>query len=160
MNDTDEEIDTAEIEEEDWIDYMKRSTDEAMESMKTAKLQCWIKTYRRMKWRLAMRLASLPEERWVMKSAGWNPELSTKYKTYRAVGSPKKRWDDEINDFLSPERTEDEISNVERNNNEWVKAAKDQEGWKKWKTNSESRQQHLPAQGTSAEGERLTVYDT
>ena len=26
MNDTDEEIDTAESEEEDWIDYMKRST--------------------------------------------------------------------------------------------------------------------------------------
>ena len=37
MNDTDEEIDTAEIEEGDWIDYMKRSTDEAMERMKTAK---------------------------------------------------------------------------------------------------------------------------
>ena len=63
MNDTDEEIDTAEIEEEDWIDYMKRSTDEAMERTKTAKIQCWIKTHRRMNWRLAMRIASLPEER-------------------------------------------------------------------------------------------------
>ena len=39
MNDTDEEIDTAEIEEEDWIEYIKRSTDEAMERMKTAKIQ-------------------------------------------------------------------------------------------------------------------------
>ena len=37
MNDTDEEIETAEIEEEDWIDHMKRSTDEAMERMKAAK---------------------------------------------------------------------------------------------------------------------------
>ena len=41
MNDTDEEIDTAEIEEEeeeeDWIEYVKRSTEEAMERMKTAK---------------------------------------------------------------------------------------------------------------------------
>ena len=64
MNDTDEEIDTAEIEEEDWIEYMKRSTDEAMERMKTAKIHCWIKTRRRMKWRLAMRIVSLPEERW------------------------------------------------------------------------------------------------
>ena len=27
MNDTDEEIDTAVIEEEDWIEYMRRSTD-------------------------------------------------------------------------------------------------------------------------------------
>ena len=43
MNDTDEEVDTAEIEEGDWIEYMKRSTDEAMRQMRTAKIQCWIK---------------------------------------------------------------------------------------------------------------------
>ena len=35
------------------------------------------------------------------------------------------------NDFLRQERTEDEISNVERNNKERIKTAKDQEGWKK-----------------------------
>ena len=63
MNDTDEEIDTAVIEEEDWIEYMKRSTDEAIEQMKNTKIQCWMKTHRRMKWRLAMRIASLPVER-------------------------------------------------------------------------------------------------
>ena len=103
MNDTDEETNTSEIEEEDWIDYMKRSTDEAMERMKTAKIQCWIKTHRRMKWRLVMTNASSPEERWVMKAAGRNPELSTKYKTYKAVGRPKKGREDEINDFLRPE---------------------------------------------------------
>ena len=128
MNDTDEDSDTAEIEEEDWIDYMKRSTDEAMERMKTAKIQRWIKTHRRMKWKLAMRIASSPEERWVMKAAGWNPELSSKYQMYRAVERPKKRWEDEIN--------EPKISNVERNNNEWIKTAEDQEGWRKWKTSS------------------------
>ena len=73
MNDT-EEIDTAEIEEEDWIEYVKRSTDEAMERMKKAKIQCWIKTHGRMKWRFALRIASLPGERWVMKAAGGNPQ--------------------------------------------------------------------------------------
>ena len=71
MNDTDEEIDTAEIEEEDWIEYIKRSTDEAMQRMETTKIQCWMKARSRMKWRLAMRIASLPEERWVAKAAGW-----------------------------------------------------------------------------------------
>ena len=76
---------------------MKRSTEEAMERMKTAKLQCWIKTHRRVKWRVAMRIASLLDERWAVKAAG--PELSTKYKTYRAVGRPKKRWEDEINEL-------------------------------------------------------------
>ena len=43
MNDTDEEIDTAVVEEENWTEYMKRSTEEAIERMKTAKIQCWIK---------------------------------------------------------------------------------------------------------------------
>ena len=38
-----EKIDTAEIGEEDWIEHMKRSAEEAMERMKTAKIQCWIK---------------------------------------------------------------------------------------------------------------------
>ena len=42
--DTDEELDTADIEEE-WIDFMKRSTDEAMERMITVKIQCRVKTH-------------------------------------------------------------------------------------------------------------------
>ena len=76
-----------------------------------------------------MRIASLPGERWVAKAAGWNPELSMKYKTYRAVGRPRKRWEDEINDFLRSARTEDTVNNVERNNHEWIKTEKDQKGW-------------------------------
>ena len=90
MNDTDEEMDTAVVEEEDWIEHMKRSTDDAIEKTQNSKIQCWIKTHRRMKWRLAMRIASLPVERWSLKAAEWNPELSTKYQTYRAIGRPKE----------------------------------------------------------------------
>ena len=101
-----------------------------------------------------MRIASSLEERWVMKAAGWNPELSTKYKTYRAVGRPKQRREDEINDFLRPERTEDEINNVERNNNEWIKTAKDQEGWKKMEHKSAIAVAAPPSSG------RLNVHDT
>ena len=56
--DTDEEIDTREIEEEeDRIEHMERSTATAAERMKAAKIQCWIETHRRMKWRLAMGIA-------------------------------------------------------------------------------------------------------
>ena len=46
-NDTDEDIDTTEIEEENWIEYIKRSTDEAMEKMKNAKIRCWNKTHKK-----------------------------------------------------------------------------------------------------------------
>ena len=62
--------------------------------------------HRRMKSRFATRIASLPKERWVRKAAEWNPGLSTKIKTCRAVGRPKKRWEDEINEFLKSEETE------------------------------------------------------
>ena len=53
-----------------------------------------------------MRIVSLPGERWVRKAARGNPELGTKYKTYRA----ENQWEDEINDFFRPERTEDETT--------------------------------------------------
>ena len=54
----------------------------------------------KMKWRLAMRIATSPSERWLIKAAEWNPELSSKYRTNRAIGRPRKRWEDDINEFL------------------------------------------------------------
>ena len=46
-NDTDEEIDATEIGEEDWIEYIKRSTNDAMEKVKNAKIRCWNKTHKK-----------------------------------------------------------------------------------------------------------------
>ena len=63
-----------------------------------------------------MRIAALPAERWARKAAEWNPSLSTKYKTYRVVGRPKKGCEDEINEFLRTEGIEEETNNDERNN--------------------------------------------
>ena len=111
MEDTNEEIDTGEIDEEDRFKYMKRSTATATERMKASKIPCRIETHRRMKWRLAMRIASLPDERWTKKAAKWNPGLSTKHQTSRTVGRPKKRWEDKMNDFLKPEETEETKGN-------------------------------------------------
>ena len=96
-----------EIEEEDWIAYVKRSTREAQEQMKKANVPCWIETHRRMKWRMVMRLASLPEEWWSRKTAEWNPGLDNSIKTNSSVGRPRTRWEDEINEFIKTEETED-----------------------------------------------------
>ena len=43
-SDNDEEIDAAEIEEEDWVDYINRSTNDAMEKIEYEKIRCWNKT--------------------------------------------------------------------------------------------------------------------
>ena len=50
------EIDAAEIEEEDWMEYIKRSTNEAMEKMENEKIRCWSMFQKKMRWRLAMRI--------------------------------------------------------------------------------------------------------
>jgi len=48
-NNTDGVMDTTEMKEEDWIDYMKRGTAIAMEHVKNARIPCWIEMYRKMK---------------------------------------------------------------------------------------------------------------
>ena len=76
--DSEKDIDTAEIEEEDWFDYIRRSTADAIDKMEHAKIRCWNRTHRKMKWKLALRIATSPSERWIKKAAEWNPELSSK----------------------------------------------------------------------------------
>ena len=89
-DDADEEIYTTSIEEEDWIEYMKRSTKDAKEKMESAKIRCWNKTHKKMKWKLALRIATSPSDRWLRKAADRNPELSSRYKKYRSIGRPRK----------------------------------------------------------------------
>ena len=128
--DSDKGIDTAEIEQEDWIEYIKRSTAVTKEKLNTAKIPRCIEMHRRMKWKLAMRMASLPKERWVRKTAEWNPGLSSKIRTNRAAGRPKKRWEDEINEFLKSEETEATKGSDVKNNDRWTRAAKQKNKWK------------------------------
>ena len=80
-----------------------------------------------MKWPLAMRIASLPDERWTKKAATWNPGLSTKFQTNRPVGRPKKEMG---NKFLKPEANEPTTGNEMKNDNSWIKVAKNRERWK------------------------------
>ena len=93
------------------------------------KIPCWIETHRRMKWRLAVRIASLPDKRWTKTTAKWNPVLGPKHQTNRPVERPKKRWEDEINEFLKPEETEETKGNETKNNDTWIKVAKRTERW-------------------------------
>ena len=131
--DTDEEIDTGEIEEEeDRIEHMERSTATAAERMKAAKIQCWIETHRRMKWRLAMKIASLPDKRWAKKAAKWNlglrnhaPEKQTSGKTRK-----KERWEGEIHDFLKRQETEETKGNEIQKQRHLDKSGKNRERWR------------------------------
>ena len=131
--DSEKDIDTVEIEEEDWIDYIRRSTADAIDKMEHARIRCWNKTHRKMKWKLALRIATSPSERWIKKAAEWNPELSSRYRTNRAIGRPKKRWEDDINDFLKQnleeKENEEPLERKSQNNNIWMNIAKDRKEW-------------------------------
>ena len=82
-----------------------------------------------MKWKLALRIATSPNERWLKKAAEWSLDLSSRYKTHRAIKRPRKRWEDDINDFLKQVLEEKENGNpIERSNQtnkNWINIAKD-----------------------------------
>ena len=85
----------------------------------------------KMKWKLALRIATSPSDRWLRKAADWNPELSTRYWTNRAIGRPRKRWEDDINEFLKQEfeDTRDPIESNNQTNKTWINIAKDRGKW-------------------------------
>ena len=120
------------LEKEDWIEYIKRSTADALDKMERAKIRCWNRT-QKMKWKLALRIATSPSERWLKKTAEWNPDLSSRYRTNRAIGRPRKRWEDDINDFfkqvLQEKENEDPIERRIQTNNNWINIATD---WRRW----------------------------
>ena len=45
------------------------------------------------------------------KAAEWNPEPSSRYRTNRTIGRPKKRWEDDTNDFLKQILTKERLRN-------------------------------------------------
>ena len=70
-----------------------------------------------MKWKLALTIATSPSDRWLRKAADWNSALSTRYRTNRAIGRPRKRWEDDINEFFKPE-FEDTRDPIESSNHQ------------------------------------------
>ena len=99
--------------------------------MGNEKTRCWDKTHKKMKWRLAMRIATSPSGRWLIEAAEWNPEFSSKYRTNRAIGRPRKRWEDDMNEFLKfvEEETETLTESSNQINKTWINTAKDRGRW-------------------------------
>ena len=129
-NDTEEEMDTTEIEEEDWIEYIEKKHRRCHGKDGKCEDSMLEQDSQKMKWRLALRIATSPSERWLMKAAQWNPELSSKYRTNRAIGRPRKRWEDDINEFF---KFVEEIENLTESSNQinktWINTAKDSGRW-------------------------------
>ena len=133
QEDADEEIDATEN-EEDWIEYIKRSTKEADEHMKKHNVKCWIEVHRRQKWRMAKRITILPAKRWNRRVFNWHPGLDNNIRARKQVGRPKRRWEDDLNEFLRTEEGKEKDKYDLKNNNSWMDEIED---FKKWKENEE-----------------------
>ena len=59
--------------------------------------------------------------------------MSSRYRTHRAIGRPKKRWEDDINEFLKhnldEKENEESPERKSQNNNIWINIAKDRKEW-------------------------------
>ena len=80
--------------DEDWVTYVKRTTKAAEVYVENLGYYDWIITQRSRKWRYAGRVATDPEPKWGKRLLSWIPWFRTL--SYRDVGRPKKRWDDDL----------------------------------------------------------------
>ena len=51
--------------------------------------------------------------------------MSSKYMTSRSIGRPKKRWEDDINDFLKQIYDETKMEETRENKISWISTAND-----------------------------------
>ena len=133
QEDEDEEIDATEN-EEDWFEYIKRSTKEANEHMEKHNVKCWIEVHKRQKWRMARRIITLPAKKLNRRVFNWHPGLDNTIRARRQVGRPKRRWEDDLNEFMKTEEGHEKERYALKNNNSWMKEIED---YKKWKENEE-----------------------
>ena len=131
--DNDEEIDAAKIEEEEWgSNTLEGAPLKLLKRWKTRrKIRFWKLAQRKIKWRLAMRIATSQKERWLIKAAEMEPRTQLKYRTNRSISRPRKSWEDDINEFFK--QVEDETENLAESSNHmnknWINTAKDRGRW-------------------------------
>ena len=65
---------------------------------------------------MARRLVSLLE-RWTRRVFDCHPGLDNSIKTRRQVGRPKRRWEDDFNEFLKTDETQEKTKYDLMNNN-------------------------------------------
>ena len=96
---------------EEWVEYMKRSTQRLEELVVDLGVLVWTEVYLRRKWCFAERLARHDDNRWSALVLNWRPQ----HGLGRCRGRPCTRWSDPIESFaggdwqdvtMDPERWE------------------------------------------------------
>ena len=81
---------------EDWVEWIRRSTAVAEQQLEKARITDWVTEQRKRYWDFAGRVARHSDSRWSHVILDWVP-----HEGFRRVGSPEKRWIDDIATYCS-----------------------------------------------------------
>ena len=123
---------------EPWVDWIRRVTHNAENTLQKLKIRTWIEQARTKKWRFAAELFSGDgEQKWSHAALAWNPQVhydTPKPSARRKPTRPKLRWTDElrnhVKDRLRPEQ-------------EWNDVCSDPDFWKTYESNFINRESEL-----------------
>ena len=83
---------------EPWVEWIQRTTRQIEHQLETYKIDNWITKWRKRVWTWAARVASYDDFRWARRALEWCP--ATTSPLCRRQARPRKRWDQDIVDFL------------------------------------------------------------
>ena len=84
---------------EPWTEWIQRATRHVEQQLRKLNIESWVHTARRKQWQWAQKVMTLTNTRWARRAIQWEPVLTTKT-AHRAVGHPRKRWDDDIQRYI------------------------------------------------------------
>ena len=105
---------------EPWVDWIKRTTQHAEQQLGKLNINTWIHTIRTRKWRFLARVVQMPSNRWTKAALLWAPQ-STSKTARRNEGHPRKRWTDDIDDYLKAQGIQETCVNTATNSTTWNK---------------------------------------
>ena len=120
MTDNDENATEDEAVLEPWPEFLKRTARWTEEQLKVAGQSEWLTTWRTRQWRWAHKLVTHEESKWSAIATHWNPLLHSDAPRRRAQARPRKRWIQDIGDFLEAKT---------HNSESWMLLALDEETW-------------------------------
>ena len=104
-----------------WPEFLQRTAQKMHEHLEKAGLSQWTMQWRTRKWRWAQKLLADTNNKWSRVATSWDPLLHSNYPRARRQARPKKRWEEDFEDFLRKAFPEED--------RQWRELAKDRQWW-------------------------------
>jgi len=92
---------------EAWPTFLKRTAEKTDEQLEKAGLTEWNVQCRARKWKWAQQLFEQEYGKWSQVATLWQPQLHTARQTERKKARPKRRWAQDLDDFVHKELPEE-----------------------------------------------------